>query len=264
MMKPPKAMSEQEQREGALRRLEKLAAVGQEISTIAHEISSPLESLTNLLYLIQVSDSMEEIQRYAGIAQQELARVAEITARTLRSHRQPSKPTRIDLGELAQSVVAPYATRMLLRNIQVEFRLREAPNVLCLEGEIRQVLNNLVRNALDAMSGLDARGRLLIRVAKACTPQNAEGDGWAPRAGVRVTIADTGEGISPEMEDRLFGLFQTTKELMGTGLGLWVSRGIVERHGGRIRVRSRRGAKSWTVFGVWLPVDGGAGLTNLL
>src|ERR1700738_569685 len=175
-MRAPKAMSEQEQKEGALRRLEKLASVGQEISTIAHEISSPLESLTNLLYLIQVSDSMDEIQRYAEIAQQELARVTDITARTLRSHRQASKPTRTDLGELAQSVVALYATRMLLRNIQVEFKLREAPNVLCLEGEIRQVLNNLVRNALDAMSGLEAGGRLLIRVAKACAPRNAEGD----------------------------------------------------------------------------------------
>src|SRR5260370_39471643 len=122
-MKSPKAMSEQGQKEGALRRLEKLAAVGQEISTIAHEISSPLESLTNLLYLIQVSDSMDEIQRYAGIAQQELARVTNITARTLRSHRQASKPTRRDLRELAQRGVAPYATRMRLRRSPAVFTL---------------------------------------------------------------------------------------------------------------------------------------------
>src|SRR4029077_12722506 len=95
---------EDERRQNALRRLEKLAAVGQEASTIAHEINNPLESLTNLLYLMRLSDSLDEVKGYVGIAQQELARVTEITVQTLRFHRQTSRPVAVNLHELAQSV----------------------------------------------------------------------------------------------------------------------------------------------------------------
>ncbi len=249
-MTTPLKTADRERQEGALRRLEKLAAVGQEVSTIAHEINSPLESLTNLLYLMKLSDSMEEVKEYATIAQQELARVTEITLQTLRFHRHANKPTEVDLGGLARSVLGLYAGRMLLKNIRMEWRVEETPRVLCLEGEIRQVLNNLVRNALDALS---PGGSLTIRVSPAC-------DWRRHRPGVRVTVADTGEGIRSEMmTGRLFGLFETTKELTGTGLGLWVSKGIVEKHGGTIRVRSRRATETrpgGTVFAVWLPLSG--------
>jgi signal transduction histidine kinase len=119
--------------------------------------------------------------------------------------------------------------------------------VKVLEGEIRQVINNLVRNALDAMS---SGGCLRIRLH----PQR---DSYSSVEGVRLTVADTGEGIQPEMQEHLFEAFQTTKELTGTGLGLWVSKGIVEKHGGRIRTRTRRGDGHGTVFTVWLPVCGG-------
>jgi signal transduction histidine kinase len=242
----PSMTMERDQHENALRRLEKLAAVGQEASTIAHEINNPLESLTNLLYLMKLSDSMDEVKGYVAIAQQELARVTEITVQTLRFHRQATKPTEVDLQELANGVMALYSGRMMVRHIEMVWRAREVPRVTCLEGEIRQVLNNLVRNALDAMT---SKGRLTIRVS-ACVESSGE------RKGVRITVADTGEGIHPEMTGRLFELFQTTKEKTGTGLGLWVSRGIVEKHGGRIRVRSRTGEQSGTVFAVWLPVEG--------
>lgn len=244
----PLTTPEQERQEGALRRLEKLAAVGQEMSTIAHEINSPLESLTNLLYLMKLSDSLEEVHEYTTIAQQELARVTEITLQTLRFHRHASKPVEVDLGTLARSVLGLFAGRMLAKGIGTEWRIRDSPRVLCLEGEIRQVLNNLVRNALDALS---PGGTLIIRVSPAC-------DWRRPAPGVRVTVADTGEGIRNEMRGRLFELFQTTKELTGTGLGLWVSKGIVEKHGGMIRVRSRRaveGRPGGTVFVVWLPLS---------
>jgi signal transduction histidine kinase len=216
----PTMTDEDERRQNALRRLEKLAAVGQEASTIAHEINNPLESLTNLLYLMKMSESMEEMQRYVGIAQVELARVTEITSKTLRFHRHASKSTWVDVGALANSVVALYSSRMLLRKIDMEWRVRTAPKVLALEGELRQVLNNLVRNALDATP---SGGRLLIRVSPAC-----EINGHRP--GVRVIVADTGEGIGEEMKGRLFEMFQTSKEATGTGLGLWVSKGIVEKH----------------------------------
>jgi len=254
-MESQTTINEQERREGALRRLEKLAAIGQEASTIAHEINNPLESLTNLLYLMRLSDSMEEIQQYVQIAQLELARVTEITLQTLRFHRNATKSVPVDLGTLARSVASLFSGRMLLRKIGMEWRTRDSPAVLCLEGEIRQVLNNLARNSLDAMN---AGGRLLIRVRPAC--------GWKDHAqGVRVTIADTGEGIPEEMMGRLFELFQTTKESTGTGLGLWVSRGIVEKHGGTIKVKSRvrkNGTPSGTVFAVWLPLAGGERLTR--
>ncbi len=254
MSTDPMTASEEERRKDALRRLEKLAAVGQEASTIAHEINNPLESLTNLLYLMKLSDSLEEVQRYVSIAQVELARVTEITSQTLRFHRHASKPTWVDLGALAHSVVALYSSRMLLRKIEMRWRVRTAPRVLALEGEMRQVLNNLVRNALDATP---VGGRLMIRVSPSC-----ELKGYRP--GVRVTVADTGEGISPDMKGRLFEMFQTSKEATGTGLGLWVSKGIVEKHGGTIRVRSRPPAGDTacggTVFAVWLPLEGGLNL----
>jgi PAS domain S-box-containing protein len=234
----------------ALRRSEKLAAVGQLASSIAHEINNPLESITNLLYLIRQSDSIEDVQHYTTLAQSELARVTQITLQTLRFNRQHSKPIKVDLAELLQTVMALYTGRLLVRNIDADMKLMEAPQVLSLEGEIRQVVNNLVRNALDAMS---YGGRLLVRLH----PQQD----WRTGAkGVRLTVADTGEGIGPEMRAHLYEPFQTTKEMTGTGLGLWVSKGIVEKHGGHIRTRTRRGERHGTVFAVWLPVEGSSNL----
>jgi signal transduction histidine kinase len=179
-----------------------------------------------------------------------LSRVTEITLQTLRFHRQNNRPAKLDLAELFRALIALYAGRMLVRNIAAEVKLIASPRVMAMEGEIRQVVNNLIRNALDAMSD---GGRLMIRLHPERDPHNG-------RSGVRLTVADIGEGINPEIESRLFEPFQTTKELTGTGLGLWVSKGIVEKHGGRIRTRTRRGAVHGTVFTVWLPVDGGASL----
>ena len=235
----------------ALRRSEKLAAVGQLASSIAHEINNPLESITNLLYLIQQAETIAEVKHYTTLAQSELARVTEITLQTLRFNRQQSKPAEVDMVELLHTVMALYTGRLLVRNIDADMKLMKAPRVLSLEGEIRQVVNNLVRNALDSMS---QGGRLLVRLH----PQR---DWHTGTEGVRLTVADTGEGVAPEMQAHLYEPFQTTKEMTGTGLGLWVSKGIVEKHGGRIRMRTRRGVGHGTVFAVWLPVKGGASLT---
>jgi PAS domain S-box-containing protein len=235
----------------ALRRSEKLAALGQLASSIAHEINNPLESITNLLYLIRRSDSMEDMQHYAGLAQSELARVTEITVQTLRFNRQHTKPVEVDMAELLHMVMSLYTGRLLVRNVDADTKLMEAPRVFSLEGEIRQVVNNLVRNALDAMHN---GGRLLVRL-------HAQQDWRTGAKGVRLTVADTGGGIRQEMEAHLYEPFHTTKEMTGTGLGLWVSKGIVEKHGGCIRTRTRRGEIHGTVFAVWLPVIGSPNLT---
>src|SRR5580692_8086492 len=165
----------------ALRRSEKLAAVGQLASSIAHEINNPLESITNLLYLIRQSKSMEDVQHYTMLAQGELSRVTEITLQTLRFNRYQSKPTEVDMAELLRTVMALYTGRTLVRNIQIDLKLAATPHVKVLEGEIRQVINNLVRNALDAMS---SGGRLRIRLH----PQR---DWNSSVEGVRLTVADT-------------------------------------------------------------------------
>ncbi len=237
----------------ALRKSEKLAAVGQLASSIAHEINNPLESITNLLYLIRNSSSLDEIQEYAGMAQNELTRVTQITLQTLRFHRQNSRPTQVNLEELARSVMVLYTGRLLVRNIKLHWKVLPAPTVTCLEGEIRQVLNNLIRNALDAMG---TGGELAIRL-------HGQTDLRTGKKGVRLTIADGGEGIHPRIQARLFEPFQTTKETTGTGLGLWVSKGIVEKHGGYLQMRTRRGpASHGTVFTLWLPLKGNVNLTN--
>ena len=231
--------------EEALRKAEKLAAVGQLASSIAHEINNPLESITNLLYLLRHATSMEEVQEYAQTAQTELSRVSEITLQTLRFHRQQSKPGYIDMAEMLNTILSLYTGRFIVRVVTLATKISDAPKVFCLEGEIRQVLNNLIRNAVDAMP---EGGRLVVSLRPGCDPHN--------RDGVRITIADSGEGISPQIVDRLFEPFQTTKELTGTGLGLWVSKGIVDKDGGTICVKTRRTAPSGTIFAVWLPLNG--------
>lgn len=228
-----------------LRKSEKLAAVGQLASSIAHEINNPLESITNLLYLARNSGSMDEVQQYIKVAEQELARVSEITLQTLRFHRHQKIPTEVDMTELVAAILSLYTGRFLVRGVALQTKMTPVPPVLCFEGEIRQVLNNLVRNAIDAMG---QGGHIVVRVRPGCNPER--------RQGVRVTVADTGEGIRPHIHDHLFEPFHTTKELTGTGLGLWVSKGIVDKHGGTFTVRTRRGFHHGTVFSLWLPLDG--------
>jgi signal transduction histidine kinase len=185
-----------------------------------------------------------------------LTRVSEITVQTLRFHRQQNNPSPVDLAELLQGIVSLYSGRFLVRGIGVDWKIRVSPKVFCLEGEIRQVLNNLIRNAIDAMPN---GGRLAVRVRPACDVEM--------RDGVRITIADSGEGISPEIMPHLFEPFYTTKDVTGTGLGLWVSKGIIDKHDGTVTVKTRRAGVGvrglvGTVFAIWLPVEN-AGLRSL-
>ncbi len=237
-------VTEQRRTEAALRQSEKLAAVGRLASTIAHEMNNPLESVMNLVYLAAESEGLPaEAGAYLQTAERELRRVAAITSQTLRFHKQATNPRAVSAESLIEGALSIYQGRLVNAGITVERRARKAEPVLCFDGEVRQVLNNLLGNAIDAMPG---GGRLVLRSRQ--TAQGASG-----RAGLTLTVADTGSGMSEATQRRLFDAFFSTKGVGGTGLGLWVSKEIVERHRGNLRVRSREGAG--TVFTLFLPYD---------
>ena len=237
-------VTEQRQTTAALMQSEKLAVVGRLAASIAHEINNPLESVTNLLYLARHSQDFTEVQHYLETAERELRRVSVISNQTLRFYRQSTKPRLVTCQDLCQSALSIYQGRLLNSNVEVQTRKRALEPVMCFDGEIRQVLSNLIGNAIDAMH--HAGGRLFIRSNQATD--------WATgRQGLVLTVADTGSGINPEVMKRIFDPFFTTKGFGGTGLGLWVSQEIVARHHGALRVRSSQG--KGTVFNLFLPFD---------
>ncbi len=231
--------------EAALVQSEKLAAVGRLAASISHEINNPLEAVTNLLYLALSDEALsQETQSYLRLAQDELGRVSQIATQTLRFHRQADAPTAVTAAQLVDPVLNLYGGRLVNSGIHVEAGYSTVRKVLCFENDIRQVLNNLIANAIDAMR---SGGRLMLRAHDACDLRSGT-------PGVRVTIADTGHGMTAETASRIFEPFYTTKGLNGNGLGLWISKGIVERHQGQLRVRStQHKALHGTVFTMFLP-----------
>ncbi len=234
--------------ESALRESEKLAAVGRLAASIAHEINNPLEAVTNLLYLARESDDLPQTHTYVRQAEDELHRASQITSQSLRFYKQSSRPIAVRFTQLLDAILDLYQSKLINAGISVERRERMSESIVCLESEIRQVLANLVRNAIDAMTG--PGGRLLIR--------SREATEWRTNTkGILITVADTGCGISPDIIQSVYTAFFTTKGIGGTGLGLWVSSEIVNRHHGRLRLRSRQSeAGSWTVFELYLPYQG--------
>jgi PAS domain S-box-containing protein len=236
--------------EQALMQSEKLAAVGRLASSIAHEINNPLEAVTNLIYLARQKALVPEVLEYLQSAEQELRRVSAIANQTLRFHRQSTNRQYVRCGELTASVLSIFQGRLLNANITVESRNRAAESVRCFEGEIRQVLSNLVANAIDAMQ--PRGGRLLVRCREATQWRTG-------RRGVAFTVADTGSGMDQPTLQRIFEAFFTTKGIGGTGLGLWISKDIVHRHHGQLRVRSSQlPPRCGTVFVLLLPLDAGS------
>ncbi len=242
-------ITNQKKAEAALIQNEKLAAVGRLASSISHEINNPLEAITNLLYLIALSkDLPDSIRHYVQIAQAELSRVCQIATQTLRFHRQAVRATDISAADLVGAVLDLYHGRLANSNIEVDATYTTDSTILCFENDIRQVLNNLIANALDAMRH---GGRLRVRAHNATSYSEDHPEG---RSGIRITIADTGHGMSPTVRARLFEPFYTTKDLNGTGLGLWISAGIVNRHHGRLAFRtSEDPERHGTVFSLFLP-----------
>ena len=211
-----------------LRKSEKLAAAARLSATVAHEINNPLEAVGNLIYIAKASaGASPQVVQHLILAEQELERVAHITRQTLGFYRESNEPEPIDFPALIDSVLRLYSNKLHSKNISVEREFGDCPTLVGIAGEMKQVLSNLVSNAIDAVP-FDGKIRF-------CLSRVEDGNGGA----VRLVIEDDGAGISPEDVERIFEPFFTTKKDVGTGLGLWVTREIIERHGGTITVSSR-------------------------
>ncbi len=231
--------------QAALMQSEKLAAAGRLAATVAHEINNPLEAVTNFIYLAKSSPGIsEEISRHLEIADQELRRVAQIAQQTLGFYRDNTQPRWIAVAELIQDVTALYERRLRYKRLEVEVSANAQLRLHAKAGELRQVLANLVANAIDAST---EGGRLLLRAHPTKNWTNGMEEG------VRITLADTGEGMTPETQRRIFVPFFTTKADVGTGIGLWMTKSLIEKQGGYMSFRSK--ANVGTVMSFFLPVS---------
>jgi PAS domain S-box-containing protein len=238
--------------ERALRTTEKLAAAGRMAATVAHEINNPLEAVTNLVYLAKRDlQNNNKVAEYLEMASRELDRVAHITRQTLGFYRDTSSPVRFNVAETLDDLLLLYEKRFESRRIEVLKQYDKEIEITALAGEIRQAFSNLITNAIDAMP---QGGKLILRVAK-----SPAWDG-SHLHGVRITIFDTGSGIQAKHRKNVFQPFFTTKTDVGTGLGLWITRGIIEKHRGTIRMKSRTEQNGHgTAFSIFLPAEFAAG-----
>jgi PAS domain S-box-containing protein len=220
------------------RKSEKLAAAGRLAATIAHEINNPLEAVTNLLYLARTSESRGLAQNYLAAADQELSRVAHIARQTLGFYRDSTEPVTLKVSSLVDEVLDVYASRIQAKRITIEKNYRDETSIKMLRGEMVQILSNLIANALDA---LPQGGHIRLETA-------------ARAGGAEFSIKDNGVGIPPENMNRIFDAFFTTKTDVGTGLGLWVVKDLLEKRGGTISVDSQNsGPNRGTRFVVFVP-----------
>jgi PAS domain S-box-containing protein len=232
--------------EEAMLRAEKLAVAGRLAASVAHEINNPLEAVTNLLYLVTMSHTLEAAQTHARDAFDELLRVSLITQSTLKFHRQQGMPKITMLSEIIDGVAALFRGRLIAAGSAFEIRSANEVAIACMPSEAQQIFANLVANAIDAMP---RPGKIVVRLRPSRNWRDREVEG------MRVTICDSGTGMDRATLRRVFEPFYTTKPETGTGLGLWVVVQLVERHGGTVNVwsRQRRGA-SGTAFSIFLPM----------
>jgi PAS domain S-box-containing protein len=212
---------------------EKLAVAGRLAATIAHEIHNPLDSVSNLLYLMRTGDDPEESRQFMATAEQELARVTQISRAMLGLYREAKVPVHVDLPEMLREILLLMDRRLIDQGVTVHAVMPEAIIVHGFPAELRQVFSNLITNAAEATG---RGGQIWVTV----TPDPAETGQTGKRSelGATVRIRDDGPGIDEDVRPLLFQPFFTTKGEQGTGLGLWVSRGIINKHGGTITIES--------------------------
>lgn len=229
----------------ALLDAEKLAAAGRLAATIAHEINNPLEAVTNYIYLARTNPNLpEEVSRHLEIADQELARVAQIAQQTLGFYRDNARSRWFSVAELIREVLTIFDRKLHYKRMKTEILVDGALKLYGKQGELKQALSNLIANSIDAAN---ESGKLWLRAHPTKNWTNGM------EKGIRVTLADNGCGMSAEVQRRIFAPFFTTKVDVGTGIGLWVTKGLVEKHGGYLRFRSRQGERSGTVMSLFLP-----------
>jgi two-component system, NtrC family, sensor kinase len=243
-----RVQSELDRAADILRENQKLITIGRLAASITHEINNPLESITNLLYLMEADrDAPEKRREYLRLAQRELQRVVQISKQTLTFSRETSSPMRVHLPDLIEEVLTLYGRKLAEKNLRVLRQYGSSEPVIVFPGEMRQVLSNLISNAIEASR---PHGRLTLRIRSA---RNWWDEGVQ---GIRLSVADTGEGMSAEVRNRLGEPFFTTKGQHGTGLGLWVTRSILNRYGGNLQLRSAVGPeRHGTVFSLFLPTN---------
>lgn len=225
--------------ERVLRNTEKLSAAARLSATVAHEINNPLEAAVNLVYLVKMDPALpEDAVRQLTQAEQELDRVAYITRQTLGFFRDKNAPGPVKLEALVESVLRIYSNKMMSKNITIHRRFKECPPVSGIGSEIKQVVSNLISNAADAA----AIGGM-VTITLECIED-------AGKPTVHLMVEDDGPGVADEHRDRIFEPFFTTKQDVGTGLGLWVSREIIERHGGTIQLMKRENGARGAAFRV--------------
>lgn len=206
---------------------EKIATTGRMAAAIAHEINNPLASVLNLVFLArQECSSRQEVQNYLATAEKELERVSHIARRALGYYRDTGAPVEVDPCELMEEVLSVYQSRLLSHHITVEKEFHVSGKIKTHPGEVIQIFSNLVSNAIDAMAH---GGKLSIAICE------ATGEG---QKGIQIVVSDTGHGISPEHIGKVCEPFFTTKGDLGTGIGMWVTRQLVERQKGHISISS--------------------------
>jgi PAS domain S-box-containing protein len=231
--------------EDALRKTERLAAMGRVAGIIAHEINNPLEAITSAFYLLRDHPSLDEEARYlAKLGEEELLRVSHITRQTLGFYRESKHPVEVSISALLDEILELQSRRMEFNNISLNKQYRSKGTIWGFPVELKQVFLNLIGNAVQAMPD---GGTLRLHVFESQWQSHR-------RPEVCVSICDTGTGIDPEDAKHLFEPFFTTKSTKGTGLGLWISKGIIQKYGGAIRFRSSLlTGRNITCFQVRLP-----------
>ena len=248
-------IKDQEER---LRKSEKMAAAGQLAASLAHEINNPLSSVTNALYLLENHKILDDSARlFVKTATTELARVSRIVRQSLSYYRVGSVPHDLDLGVIVDESLQIFRDKFQKAGIELKTRIQDGTLVVGFADELRQVTDNLLLNAMEAMPN---GGRLSVSMHDSCDWTNHQNN---HRKGIRLTIADTGGGIPRDQQRRIFEPFFTTKAEKGTGLGLWVLQGIVSKHEGSLNVRSSdTEGRSGTVVSIFLPSHTRAPVTS--